>query len=287
VEAVLSELAENGLFVSDRVRWAAKLIKEWDGLNEFGYDAFGFHPPSALHAATAVDWLYSKYFRVEADGVEHVPDTGRVFMFANHSGQLPIDGALIAAAQLFERKHPRMVRSMFDNWFPRLPYVGNFLKRVGQVTGMPENCIRLLNRDQCLLTFPEGTRGSGKVWRDRYTLQPFGSGFVRIGLETGTPFVPVAVVGGEEQIPSFHNSKILAKVLSMPYFPLTPFFPWFGLLGGLPMPVKYRIRFGKPIHLAGRGDESDEFIANHIETLRGALKTLLDGLLEERENVFW
>ena len=161
------------------------------------------------------------------------------------------------------------------------------LNRAGQVTGLPDNAIRLMETDQCLLVFPEGIRGSGKLWRDRYQLQRFGTGFVRIALETGTPLVPVAVVGGEEQAPSFHNFKPLARLLGFPYFPITPFFPWFGLLGALPLPTKYRIEFGQPLYLEGQGDESDEYVNQQVQMLRGELSSLLQRLLSERQHVFW
>jgi 1-acyl-sn-glycerol-3-phosphate acyltransferase len=115
----------------------------------------------------------------------------------------------------------------------------------------------------------------------------FGTGFVRLALQTQSPLVPVAVVGGEEQAPSLYDFRPLAKLLGFPYFPITPFFPWLGLVGGMPLPVKYRIEFGEPIRLEGQGDESDAFIARHVETLRAALRSLLDKLLAERKHVFW
>lgn len=264
---------------------AAKL--DFSSINEYGYDEFGFHPPTAMIAASVVELLYRRYFRVEAAGVEHVPSSGRVLLYGNHSGQLPIDGALVAASLLFEPAQPRIVRSLVEYWFPTLPYVGLFFNRAGQVTGLPGNAKRLMERDECLLVFPEGIRGSGKLWRDRYQLQRFGTGFVRIALETGTPLVPVAIVGGEEQAPSLYDVKPLARLLGFPYFPLTPTFPWLGILGGIPWPVKYRIRFGAPIHLTGRGDEADELIDEHVRMLRERLETLLGQLLAERKHVFW
>lgn len=273
--------------VSDEVRRRAALLGDWQGINEYGYDEFGMHPPTALVAATVVERLYRDYFRVDARDADLVPATGRVLIYGNHSGQLPIDGALVAAAQLLDRKQPRLVRSLFEYWFPTLPFVGTFLNRAGQVTGLPDNCKRLLEKEQCMLVFPEGIRGSGRLWRDRYKLMRFGTGFVRLALETGAPLVPVSVVGGEEQAPSFYDLKPLARAIGFPYFPLTPFFPWLGLLGAVPLPVRYRIRFGEPIRLDGRGDEPDEVVAEHVERLRGALRALLDRSLAERRHVFW
>jgi 1-acyl-sn-glycerol-3-phosphate acyltransferase len=285
--AVLEELFEESRVIDDEIRDQARRVVDWGRINEFGYDEFGFHPPAAMRVAAVAKLLYRHYFRVEARGLENVPAQGRVMLYANHSGQLPLDGMVIAGAQFYDRRPPRIVRSLFEYWFPTLPFVGTMLNRAGQVTGLPENAIRLMETDQCLLVFPEGIRGSGKLWRDRYQLQRFGTGFVRIALETGTPLVPVAVVGGEEQAPSFYDFKPLARLLGFPYFPITPFFPWFGLLGGLPLPTKYRIEFGQPVYLEGQGDESDEYINQQVQMLRGELSSLLQRLLSERQHIFW
>jgi 1-acyl-sn-glycerol-3-phosphate acyltransferase len=260
---------------------------DWANINEYGYDPFGFHPSTAMAAATVLEALYRRYWRVEAQGLENVPDTGRVLLYGNHSGQLPIDGAMVAASLFLDKDPPRMARSLMEYWFPTLPFVGTFLNRAGQVTGLPGNANHLLEHEECLLVFPEGIRGSGRLWRDRYRLMRFGTGFVRIALETGTPLVPVAVVGGEEQAPSFYDVKPLARLIGFPYFPITPFFPWFGLLGAIPLPTKYRLRFGEPIVLEGQGDEPDEIIAGHVERLRGELSSLLGRLLHERQHIFW
>jgi 1-acyl-sn-glycerol-3-phosphate acyltransferase len=272
--------------VSARVRDQAMKL-DLSAVNEYGYDEFGFHPPTAMTAASVVELLYRHYFRVEVQGVDNVPSRGRVLLYGNHSGQLPIDGALVAASMLFEPAQPRIVRSLVEYWFPTLPFVGTFFNRAGQVTGLPGNAKRLMERDECLLVFPEGIRGSGKLWKNRYKLMRFGTGFVRIALETGTPLVPVAVVGGEEQAPSLYDVKPLARLIGFPYFPITPTFPLLGLAGGVPWPVKYRIRFGQPIHLTGHGDEADEVISEHVEVLRGELSSLIGQLLAERKHVFW
>ncbi len=279
-------LIEDAWPVSESARTQARLI-DWSNINELGFDEFGFHPPTAVIAASAAEYVYRHYFRVDARGMENVPNTGRVLLYGNHSGQLPLDGAMIAAALLFEKKQPRIARTLIEYWFATLPFAGTLLNRLGQVTGLPDNAIRLMKLDECLLVFPEGIRGSGKLYKDRYRLMRFGTGFVRLALETGTPLVPVAVVGGEEQAPAFFNVKPVARALGFPYFPLTPFFPWLGLLGALPLPTKYRITFGDPVKLEGRGDEPDEVINGHVERLRNDLSALLGTRLSEREHVFW
>ena len=285
-EASRQRLIEETWPVSENVRRQAELL-DWSNLNEYGFDEFGYHPPTAMTAASAVEFLYRHYFRVEARAVENVPARGRVLIYGNHSGQLPVDGAMVAATLLFKRETPRIARGLIEYWFPTLPFIGTFLNRAGQVTGLPGNASRLMERDECLLVFPEGIRGSGKLWKDRYRLMRFGTGFVRLALKTGTPLVPVAVVGGEEQAPSFHDFKPLARLLGFPYFPITPTFPWLGLLGGIPWPTKYRIEFGQPIELSGDGDEPDEIIAEHVDRLRNELSSLLGRVLSEREHIFW
>lgn len=285
-EVLWNRLLEEAWPISESVREQGQKL-DWKNINELGFDEFGFHPPTAMVAASVMEFLYRHYFRVEAHGVENVPPEGRILLYGNHSGQLPFDGALVAAALFFDATHPRMARSLVEYWFPTLPFIGTFLNRAGQVTGLPENAIRLMEQDECLLVFPEGIRGSGKLYKNRYRLMRFGTGFVRIALQTKTPLIPVAVVGGEEMAPSLFDVKPLAKLLGFPYFPLTPTFPWFGALGGLPYPVKYRIRFGEPIYLDGAGDEPDEIIAEHVEMLRNELATRLGKLLDEREHIFW
>ena len=188
--------------------------------NEYGVDPFGFDLDWTLSAMAPFVWLYKNYFRVETHGIENVPQ-GRVLLVGNHSGQLPVDAAMIAVALLVEGKPPRAVRSMVEKWVSTLPYVSTFMARVGQIVGTPENCRRLLAKEEAILVFPEGIRGITKLWPQRYQLQDFGLGFMRLALETDTPVVPIAVIGAEEQAPAFVDLKPLAKLLGFPAFPLT------------------------------------------------------------------
>src|ERR1700737_3604951 len=164
--------------------------------NEFGVDPFGFDLEYTLAAIAPFIWLYQHYFRVETYDIQKVP-TGRVLLVANHSGQLPMDGAMIAVGMILEANPPRAVRSMVEKWVQTLPYVSTFMARVGQIVGTSENCRRLLAAGEAILVFPEGVRGLGKLWAQRYQLQEFGLGFMRLALETNTPIVPVAVIGAE------------------------------------------------------------------------------------------
>lgn len=249
--------------------------------NEYGVDPYGFDV-DYLQAATApLLWLYRKYFRVEPHGLEHVPSEGRVLLVANHSGQLPFDAAMVEMACLADKDPPRAVRALVDRWVPTLPFVSTIFARCGQVVGTPENCRRLLAGDEALLVFPEGTRGLNKPFAQRYQLQDFGLGFLRLALESDAPIVPVGVVGAEEQSPALLDLKPLAKLFAFPHFPITPT----GL--PFPMPVRYRIWFGEPIRFHGSADDEDPVLESKVARVREAVAELLVRGLEERRHLFW
>ena len=181
-------------------------------LGSSGVDPFGLDPEWMKYVILTVATLHRRYFRTEVHGIGNVP-TGKVLFVANHSGQVPIDGALIAAAMLMDAEPPRLVRAMVEKWALSLPFVSLFFARVGQVVGVPENAQRLLAQGEALLVFPEGTRGIAKTFDQRYKLTEFGLGFMRLAIETDTPVVPIAVVGGEEQYISVANLEGLARLL--------------------------------------------------------------------------
>ncbi|MGZ3457483.1 MAG: lysophospholipid acyltransferase family protein [Archangium sp.] len=248
--------------------------------NEYGVDPFGFNLDYTLSALAPLFWLYRHYHRVETFGIENVPQ-GRVLLISNHSGQLPMDGAMIGVAMLLEADPPRAIRSMVEKWVPSLPYVSTFMARVGQIVDTPENCRRLLESDEAILVFPEGIRGIAKLWPQRYQLQDFGLGFMRLALETDTPIVPVAVVGAEEQAPALVDLKPMARLLGFPAFPLT--------ITGLPVPLptKYRIYFGDPLYFTGRPDDEDSELDKKVRTVKTAIQSMLNQGLKERRGVFW
>jgi 1-acyl-sn-glycerol-3-phosphate acyltransferase len=255
-------------------------------LNEFGVDPFGFNPRYIKYGIPFALFLYRKYFRTEVVGIKNVP-AGRVLLIANHSGQIPIDGAILVTAMIVDAEPPRMVRSMVETWVPTLPVLSWFFPRTGQIVGTRENCQRLLERDEPILAFPEGVRGVTKPFAKRYQLEEFGLGFMRLALRTGAPVVPVAVVGAEEQVPSFYSFKPLAKLIGAPAFPVTPFFPWLGPLGILPLPVKYRLHFGKPMHFSGDPEAEDEVVGEKVKQVRRTIQRMLRDGLKARKNVFW
>ena len=254
--------------------------------NEFGVDPFGFDPEYLMWSIPLIHFLYRHYFRTSAHGTEKVP-AGPVLLVANHSGQIPVDGMMMGGSMLLDADPPRMLRSMVERWVPTLPFISVFMARCGQVLGTPENCRRLLRSGEAILVFPEGARGISKTFDQRYQLQEFGFGFMRLALESGAPIVPVAVIGGEEQAPSFHNAKSLARLLGMPAFPITPTFPWVPVVGMLPYPVRYRLWFGDPMRFEGDPDEDDTVIGAKVARVKQALKGLIDHGLEEREAIFW
>lgn len=254
-------------------------------LNEYGYDPFGFSPRATRRSALLAALLYRHYFRVETSGIEHVP-SGRVLLVANHAGQLPFDGMMIGAAMLLEAEPPRIVRAMGEYWIAKLPAVSVWMARGGVVTGTPENCARMLEAGEAVLVFPEGVRGMNKLYAERYRLQPFGLGFLRLALETDTPIVPVAVVGSEEQQPGLANLPGLGRLLGMPAFPVTPTFPWLGPLGLLPLPVKYRILFGEPMRFEGTAHDEDAEIETKVDSVRQAIAKLLEEGRRRRRGVF-
>jgi 1-acyl-sn-glycerol-3-phosphate acyltransferase len=254
-------------------------------LNEYGVDRFGMEPRAAHSQLLFAALLYKHYFRVDARGFEHVPE-GRVLLIANHAGQLPFDAAMLAVAMLLEAEPPRLARGLGEYWIPRLPFVSEMATRGGNLVGTPENFRALIEADECVMVFPEGVRGMNKPYSERYRLQRFGTGFVRLALETRTPIVPVGIVGSEEQQPGLFNVKPLARLLGMPAFPITPTFPLLGPLGLLPLPVKYHIRLGAPIRFAGSASEDDAAIAARVGEVRTAIDKLLQAGRRERKNPF-
>ena len=271
--------------VSDELRERARRLPRHE-IGELGVDPFGYDPEILPYVAAPTAWLYHHYFRVQAFDVLRVPAEGRVLLVSNHSGQLPFDGLMIAAALLLEREPPRIVRSMLERWIPRLPWLSTLFARTGQIVGTPDNCRRLLERDEAILVFPEGVRGLSKTFDQRYRLQRFGTGFMRLALETRTPVVPVAVVGAEEQAPALINLQSVARILAMPAFPITPTFPALGPLGLVPLPTRYRIYFGDPMIFEGHGDEEEASVRGHVQAVQGAIEQLLGRGLSERQGVF-
>ncbi|MES0873130.1 lysophospholipid acyltransferase family protein [Sinimarinibacterium thermocellulolyticum] len=245
-------------------------------VGSFGYDPWGYNEDSAKLALGAIKWLYDHYFRVTAHGLEHIPANGRLLVIANHSGQLPMDGVLIGAALATNPHGPRAPRAMIERFFPTVPWLGNWLNSIGAVIGDPHNCAKMLERDEVIIVFPEGVRGSGKPYRKRYQLQRFGNGFMHLALQHQAPIVPVGVVGCEETMPSVGSITPLAKLLGLPYVPIAP---------PLPLPARVYLNFGEPMRFEGSPDSEAE-VTGYVEQVKSRIEELIARGLAERTRVF-
>jgi 1-acyl-sn-glycerol-3-phosphate acyltransferase len=254
-------------------------------------DEFGYDPSYEQKVLPFFEFLYEKYFRVEVHGVEHVPADGRCLLVANHSGTLPFDGMMLRLAVRREHPQRRDVRWLAEDVIFHFPFLGAFSNRVGAVRACQENAERLLGHGALVAVFPEGLKGIGKLFKQRYQLQRFGrGGFVKLGLRTRTPVVPVAIVGGEETNPMLTRVEVLARALGVPYVPVTPTFPLLGPVGLLPAPTKWKIHFGPPVDLGAHGAEAadDEILVGKLtEQVRGSIQGMLDRALAQRRSVWF
>ena len=235
---------------------------------EYREDEWGFDEQFAEAVFPLFDFLYRVWWRVEAEGVRNVPAHGRALIVANHAGSLfPFDATMMTMAIMNEHPLPRWPRFMVLDWAFVLPFLSAFMRRVGGVPARPENARRLLAADEPVMVFPEGVKGTGKPFSERYRLQRFGrGGFVEVALRTGAPIVPVAVVGSEEIYPKIADSPLLARAIGSPFVPITPTFPLLGPLGLIPLPSRWRIEFCEPIDLSAYepGDAGDRRIVFDI-----------------------
>jgi 1-acyl-sn-glycerol-3-phosphate acyltransferase len=255
-------------------------------LNEYGYDPFGLHPETLEDVMLFGAFLYHYWFRVETHGIERVPQ-GRVLLISNHAGQVALDAVMIGTAMLLEGEPPRAIRGMGEFWLPTLPWVNLFMVRTGSVVGTRKNCVDLLAHDEAVIAFPEGVGGMNKLYRDAYQLKEFGHGFMRLALATDTPIVPIAVIGSEEQAPGIANFESLGRLLGAPAFPITLTWPWLGPLGMIPLPVKYHIHFGEPLHFTGNANDEDEVIAEKVDEVKGSIAGMFAQGLATRRGIFW
>ncbi|HIF64733.1 MAG TPA: acyltransferase family protein [Deltaproteobacteria bacterium] len=254
-------------------------------LNEYGYDPWGFNPDVLKTSMMTAAILYRHYFRVVSVGMDRLPP-GRVLLVGNHAGQIAFDGMMVATAMLLEASPPRLARGMGEYWLATLPWLNVLLDRMGHSIGTPSTCAEMLNRDECVLVFPEGVRGMNKVYADAYQLQDFGLGFMRLALETNTPIVPFAVVGSEEQAPGIANLESVAAMLNMPAFPVTLTWPLLGPLGMLPLPVRYHIEFGQAMHFEGDHNDEDDTISHKVDEVKDSIQSMLRRGLAERTSIF-
>jgi 1-acyl-sn-glycerol-3-phosphate acyltransferase len=270
-------------------------LRKWGRLAMRGrseeVDDFGFDPIYEGKIRFLLEFLYSRYFRVETSGIAHVPSGGRCLLVANHSGTVPLDGVMLKTAVKLEHPTGRDVRWLTEDFIYHMPYLGGTMTRLGAVRACQENAERLLGKEQLVAVFPEGVKGIGKLYSQRYRLQRFGrGGFIKLALRTGTPIVPVAIVGAEETNPLLFRFEYLSKALGIPYVPVTPTFPLLGPVGLLPAPTKWTISFGEPLDFSGHGAHGaeDELLVGRLsERVRATIQSMLDRGVDARKSVIF
>jgi 1-acyl-sn-glycerol-3-phosphate acyltransferase len=243
-------------------------------------DPHGLSPAWLRRAFPFFFALHRLYFRVTGEGRRHLPADGGAVLVANHGGVLPFDGAMLVTDVLLHTDPPRVPRALVDRFVAKLPWLREAFPRLGQVVGTREVFRQLLAAEELVLVFPEGTPGIAKPLPRRSRLETFHPGFVQEALRARVPVVPVAVVGADRQQPVLTDLRPLARVLGLPFFPVTPTFPWLGPLGLLPLPVHYHLVYGEPLHLHERyGPEAaddPELTARLAAEVRCGLQRTLD-----------
>ncbi len=239
-----------------------------------GYDELGLSPEAIEKVRPALRFLHERYFRVESSGLENLPKSGGFILVANHSGTVPIDGAMIVADVLL--RADRLVRPIADRFLPLLPFFGTWLARLGAAVGSRRNVELLLSRDEPILIFPEGTTGISKPWSSRYRLQAWRVGHAELAIRYRVPIIPVAVIGAEEQMPQI--GRLLMKPLGAPYIPV-PATP-------IPLPVKYRLFYGEPIDMSEHDADDTRSIREAAEKTHERLELLMQDGLRRRKGIF-
>jgi 1-acyl-sn-glycerol-3-phosphate acyltransferase len=254
-------------------------------------DDFGKDPAYAARVQPFFDFLYKRYFRVDTVGATNIPSEGRCLIVANHSGTFPYDGVMMKTALLHAHPQKRDMRWLAEDFIFYLPFLGAFMNRIGAVRACQENAERLLKQGRLVGVFPEGVKGIGKLFRERYKLQRFGrGGFIRLCLRTETPIVPCAVIGAEESAPMLMRIEYLANLFGVRYLPITPTFPALGPLGLVPAPTKWRIEFGEPLRFDGYGPEAadDSLLVGRLtEKVRSTIQAMLDRGVADRRSVWF
>jgi 1-acyl-sn-glycerol-3-phosphate acyltransferase len=257
---------------------------------DYVVDEFGFDPEFTTRVfLPAMRPLVRHWFRVEVRGVENLPLSGSALLVSNHAGTLPLDG-LVLNTVVFD-EIGRHVRLLGADLVFATPFSHDFARRIGATLACQEDAERLLSSDQLVAVFPEGFKGLGKPYADRYKLQRFGrGGFVSAAVRTQVPIVPVSIVGSEEIYPLIASAPALARAMGVPYFPITPLFPWLGVLGLIPLPSKWIISFGEAIatdELPPGAAEDPMVVFNVTDQVRETIQHALYALLMQRRSAFF
>ncbi|MFN2561989.1 MAG: lysophospholipid acyltransferase family protein [Jatrophihabitans sp.] len=259
---------------------------------DYRVDEFGFDRDLTEHAVLPLfKPLYENWFRVEVNGVENIPAEGGALLVANHAGGLwALDAAMTAVAVHVEHPAGRFLRMLGADLVFGTPGLGALARKTGSTLACADDAERLLRSGELVGVWPEGFKGIGKPFRERYKLQRFGrGGFVHAAIKAGVPIIPVSIVGSEEIHPLIGNSRLLARMLALPYFPITPTFPWLGPLGLVPLPSKWYIEFGAPIHTEDVDAEAAEDAAavfDLADRVRETIQSTLYRLLVQRRSVW-
>ena len=263
-----------------------RLTGEYE-VDDFGYDA----DLTENVAIPALRPLAKRWFRIETQGVENIPDVGGALLVGNHAGGLwALDAAMTAVALHDAHPQRRILRLLAADLVLRTPFLGPVARKAGTTLACHPDAERLLSDGELVGVWPEGFKGIGKPFSERYKLQRFGrGGFVSAALKTGVPIIPVSIVGSEEIHPVIGNVGVLARVLNLPYFPITPTFPWLGPLGLVPLPSKWIIEFGEPILTSDYGPEAAEdpmLVFEITDRVRETIQGTLYRLLLQRRSVW-
>jgi len=252
--------------------------------DEFGYklETFALWEP-------LFRFCYEDYFKVRMQGIENIPGEGRAIVVGNHSGLLPLDGAMLTMAMCSKHPSPRRVRFLTTDWFFTVPGLREWIIETGQVRASQENAKKLLDNEELIGIYPEGLRGVGKTFRERYRVIDFHPGFVQLDIATQTPLILIATVGGDEIFPNFVNVKEIANLVKMPFWPITLSFPWLPFpLMFIPLPVRWSMNIHKPLDLGYPPERATDKklvlrIAREIQYL---IQKDLNQLLRERKSMF-
>lgn len=278
-DAILDQIAATAAFLRRRVA------------GDYHVDEFGFDPHFADNVVMPLlRPMFEKWFRVEVSGIENIPLTGGALVVANHAGVIPLDGLMTSVAVRDHHPAHRPLRMLAADMAFEMPVIGGLARKAGHTLACTPDAERLLSDGELAAVFPEGFKGIGKPFSERYKLQRFGrGGFVAAAMRTGVPIIPCSIVGSEEIYPKIGDLTTLARVLGMPYFPVTPLFPHLGPLGMIPLPSKWYIEFGTPIvtQTYERGAADDPMVLFEVtDHVRETIQQTLYRLLAKRRNVF-
>jgi 1-acyl-sn-glycerol-3-phosphate acyltransferase len=237
--------------------------------NTLGFDPYGVSKTHLAKMYTTMGWFYRNYFRVRTFGAANVPARGRVMLIGNHSGGVAIDGAMLITSAFFELDPPRLAQGMVEKFMNRVPFTSQWQSRTGQFTGLPETAERLLCDERMLMVFPEGARGTAKLYWERHSLVEFGTGFMRLAMKTRTPIVPVAILGGGEVLPTIANSQMLGQLIGVPYVPIPAH------ILPIPLPAQMEVHYGEPMTFNGTGSEEDELVTTQVDQVKRIIARMM------------